>query len=348
MMVFICCILAVAVLKILAVVFVPLTIALLLAFVMYPLVRLLDNYRFPRLISIILIVIIIVAGMCTFGMVIFSSGSNILSLYPKYEYRLSEIYVWIARLLQLPYDESLSFWENLWGQLGIRTWVRNFAFSFSNIFINFMSTAVLVLMFLVFILLEASNIKGKLEAAFETRAERVKDMSYDLMSQVSRYLTAKFLISLVNGIIFAVAFRLIGLEFAILWGIIQFLMNFIPTLGSIATGATISLFALVQFWPDPVPIILIVIVVLGVNLILGNILDPKIIGEQVGISPLIVLASLVLWGFIWGFAGMVLAVPMTSIIKILCENVSMLEPVSILMGTKKGARKKAKQKKAKL
>ena len=335
LMVFICCIAAGAVLKITANVVLPFTIAFLLAFVMYPIVRWLDKHRIPRFISILLVLTIIIAGIYIFGMILFSSGSNILSIYPKYENRLTEIYIWVARYLELPYDESLSFWENLWGQLWIRTWVRGFALSFSNIFINFLSNAVLVLLFVVFILLEASYIKEKLEAAFEERSERINRMGHDLMSQVTRYLTAKFFISLANGIIFAVAFYFIGLEFAILWGVIQFVMNFIPNLGSIVTGIAISLFALIQFWPEPGPVILVVVVVLVVNLILCNIFDPKIIGEHVGISPLMVLISLSIWGYIWGFAGMILAVPMTVVIKIICENIPGMEPVSILMGSRK-------------
>jgi predicted PurR-regulated permease PerM len=115
-------------------------------------------------------------------------------------------------------------------------------------------------------------------------------------------------------------------------------MNFIPTLGSIVTGVGISLFALIQFWPNPAPVILVVVVVLAVNMILGNILDPKIVGEHVGISPLMVMVSLAIWGYIWGFAGMVISVPMTVIIKIVCENIPILEPVSVLLGTRKSIR----------
>ena len=163
-------------------------------------------------------------------------------------------------------------------------------------------------------------------------------MGHDLMAQVARYLTAKFFISLANGVIYAIGFSMVGLEFAVLWGIIQFLLNFIPTLGSIAAGVAIGLFALIQFWPEPGPVILVVVIILAWNLIVGNILDPKIIGEHVGISPLIILVSLLVWGWIWGFAGMVVAVPMTVIIKIVCENIPILEPVSILMGSRKSVR----------
>jgi predicted PurR-regulated permease PerM len=340
LMVFISCIAAGAVLKLASSVILPFTIAFLLAFVMYPLVELLDKFRVPRIISILLVVFIIVSGIYIFGMILFSSGSNILSIYPKYEKRLTEIYIWVARYLELPYDESLTFWENLWGQLGIRNWVRGFAFSFSSIFISFVTNATLVVLFVVFILLEASYLKEKLDAAFENRSDRINRMGRDLMTQVTRYLTAKFFISLANGVIFAVAFYFIGLEFAILWGVIQFVLNFIPNLGSIAAGVCISLFALVQFWPEPGPVIMVVGVVLAVNLILCNIFDPKIIGDHVGISPLMVMISLSIWGYIWGFAGMILAVPMTVIIKIVCENIPLLEPVSILIGTRKAVAKK--------
>jgi len=287
--------------------------------------------------------------MYIFGIVLFTSGRMIVAQIPNYEYRFNEIYNWIARLIDLPIDENLSLWQILWDQEGIRTWVRDFTISSSNTFLRFITSAVLVVLFMVFILLEASFFKEKLIIAYENRIKdigQIDRMGKDLISQVTRYLAAKFFISLVNGAIFAVAFHFVGLEFAIVWGVIQFLLNFIPTLGSIAAGVGISLFALLQFWPDPGPIIIVVTIILAVNLILCNIFDPKIIGEHVGISPLVILVSLSIWGFIWGFAGMLLAVPMTVIIKIVCENIPIMEPVSIILGSRKSAlRKKAEYEK---
>jgi predicted PurR-regulated permease PerM len=335
LMILICCILVGAVLKIASTVILPFTIAILLAFVMYPLVKGLDKFKIPRFVSILLIVIIMVAVLYILGIVLFSSGRMIVAQYPRYENRLTEIYIWVAQFFELPYDESLSIWENLWGQLEIRTLIQKFTLSSSSIFIKFLRDAVLILLFMVFILLEASYFKEKLEAAYEKRSERINQIGHDLMTQVTRYLAAKFVISLANGVIFIIAFYLVGLEFAVVWGVIQFFLNFIPTLGSIAAGVGISLFALIQFWPDPAPIIIVVAIVLATNMILGNILDPKIIGEHVGISPLIILVSLAVWGYIWGFAGMVLAVPMTVIIKIVCKNIPIMEPVSILIGSRR-------------
>jgi len=346
LMIFICVIIAVAVLKIASSVILPFTIALLLAFVMFPLVKSLDKIRCPRFFSILLVIIIIAAGLYFFGMVLFVSGRMIVHQVPNYESRFLEIYKWAADLFGFPMDAELSFWQNLWGQEGIRIIVRDVTISSSNQFLRFISSAVLVVLFIVFILMEAGFIKHKLTAAFENRIARITSMGNELISQVTRYLTAKFLISLANGIIFAVGFTIVGLDFAIVWGVIQFLLNFIPTLGSIVAGVTISLFALLQFWPEPGPIIIVVAIILLVNLVLCNIFDPKIVGDHVGISPLVILISLSIWGYIWGFAGMVLAVPMTVIIKIVCENIPIMEPVSILIGSRKAVlKKKAEQEK---
>jgi len=337
LMVFICCIIGAAVLRVTAPVILPFVIAILLTFVIFPIVIALDKIGCPRFVSILLVVFIIVIGLSAFGMVLFTSGVMIATQYPQYEERLFLVYYEAARLFQLPFDADLTFVENLWSQLGIRAFVFDFTIAFSNTVFRFMASAVLVILFVVFILLEASYFKEKLEAAFENRSERINKIGRDLMSQVSRYLVAKSLFSLANGIIYAVGFTIVGLEFAILWGILQFFMNFIPTLGSIATGVAISLFALVQFWPEPGPVIAVIVIILVVNMVLSNLLDPKFVGEHVGISPLVVLISLSFWGYIWGFTGMLLAVPLTVIIKIVCENIPIMEPVSILLGSRKSA-----------
>jgi len=335
LLVFICVIVGAAVLKIASTVILPFVIAALLAFVMFPMIKALDKLKFPRAVSILLVLVIVVTGMFLFGMVLFTSGMMIVEQYPQYEDRIETLYHWVAYLFDLPFDQALTIWQNLWDQAAIRNFVRDFTISFSNIIFQFVSSAVLVVLFLVFFLMEASYFKVKLLVAFENRIQQISRIGNDIINQVTRYLGAKFLFSLANGIIYSVGFTIIGLEFAIVWGVIQFFMNFIPTLGSIATGVAISLFALIQFWPDPGPVIAVVAIILVVNMILSNFLDPKLVGEHVGISPLVVLVSLSIWGYIWGFTGMLLAVPLTVIIKIVCENVPILEPVSILLGSRK-------------
>ncbi|HRZ90281.1 MAG TPA: AI-2E family transporter, partial [Spirochaetia bacterium] len=135
---FIALILAGAVLKITAPVLLPFTIAVLLSFVLEPLVFALEKLRIPRIIGILLSILFIGAGLYLIGVILFSSGRTILTLYPKYERRFSEIYSRVAEVFSLPYDEHLTFFQNLWGQLGLRVRVQGLAFQLSEAFLGFL------------------------------------------------------------------------------------------------------------------------------------------------------------------------------------------------------------------
>jgi predicted PurR-regulated permease PerM len=333
-----------AVLKMTAGIFLPFIIALLLALVMTPMVNFLEKIKVPRFISIISSGLIVIAVLLVMGVIFFNSARAILRVYPRYEARMTEIYIWLGQFFDLPYDEQLSFIQNLWGQLGIRTQIQLYTFTLSSTFIAFIRDVVMVALFLVFLLFEATFIKEKLSVSFENKcAGHIQKMSIDIMQQVSRYLSVKFIISVINGVLVAFFLRLIGVEFAAVWGIIQGILNFIPTLGSIAIGVVVSLYSVIQFWPEPGPIILTIITMLGVNMILGNIIDPKVMGDSLGLSPITILLSLFVWGFIWGFAGMVIAVPMMVIIKIVCENIPVLESISIILGSRRSVLAKKAQ-----
>ena len=330
------CILFGAVLKITSPVILPFTISVLLALVTSPLVKFLEKFHIPRIASVFLVLIFLVCGLFFMGMILYSSGRTLLTLYPKYEARLTDIYIYIARLFELPYDEHLSFFQNLWGQLGVRNRVRVMTLSFTNAFLLFLKDAFMVALFMIFLLLEAVFIRKKLDKAFEgPRAVQIKKISNDVMTQVTRYLSIKFIISLATGILVGAGLRIVGLEFAAVWGVIQFILNFIPNIGSIAVGMAATLFALVQFWPNPAPVVAVALIMLALNMIIGSIMEPKIMGDNLGLSPLIVLIALLAFGWLWGFSGLILAVPMMVIIKIVCENIPMLEPISILFGSRK-------------
>ncbi|MCR5622285.1 MAG: AI-2E family transporter, partial [Treponema sp.] len=111
---------------------------------------------------------------------------------------------------------------------------------------------------------------------------------------------------------------------------------FIPNFGSIISCLVTGLFALLQFYPRIGHVVYVFVMVLSVNMILGNFVEPRWEGRDLGLSPFIILVSLSLWGYIWGFVGMILAVPMTVIIKIICENVESLRPVAIMIGGNPG------------
>jgi predicted PurR-regulated permease PerM len=340
---FVCFILAVAALKLTTPVVIPLTIALLFTFVLDPLISLLEKVKIPRVLGSIFVVLLAGFAIYLVGLILFGGMRSILGQYPKYEQRFTEIYTKAAEFLGLPYDEQLSLFQNIWGQNGLRLKVQSYALGFSESFLSFLKDAVIVILIVVFLLIELGHFRKRVEVAFAGRiSRRIQIIIAGIITEVSRYLAVKFIISLLTGVLAAASLSIIGLDFAILWGIIAFIMNFIPNLGSIVSWGGTTLFALVQFWPYPGPILATGIVMLAINFILGNAVEPKIQGDNLGLSPFVIVASLVGWGWLWGFAGLVLAVPMTVIIKIVCENVPMLEPVSILLGSYKEVKIKSK------
>lgn len=348
-LVFITCISVGVILKVTAPVILPFTIALFLAMVMNPMVVFLEQRRLPRIVSILLAIGIIITGLYLIGAALFSSARTILTLYPRYERRLTEIYVTLAGFFELSYDEQLSFFDNLWNQWGIRSRIRGMTLFLSNGFIGFLKEALMVVLFMAFLLLETAFFEDKIDLAFEhKRSGQIKKIGADVMRQMSRYISAKFFISLATGIAVTIGLSLTGLEFAVIWGLIQFILNFIPNIGSIVAGTGVGLFALLQFWPEPGPVVITVLIMVGVNMLIGNILEPKIMGDNLGIAPIAVLMSLMIWGWLWGFVGLILAVPMTVIVKILCENIPMLEPVSILLGSRKAVLAKKAEAQAKV
>ena len=199
----------------------------------------------------------------------------------------------------------------------------------------------MVVLFVIFLLIETASLKTRIALAFENKlSDQLRKIASSVACEITRYLSVKLLISLATGIIVGVALQIIGVEFAPVWAVIQFILNFIPIIGSVAVGVVVTLFALLQFWPEPGPVIAVGLVMLGSNQIIGSFIEPRVTGYNLGISPLIIILSLLLWGWLWGFAGMILAVPMTVIIKIICENIPIMEPVSLLLGTGKAAKAK--------
>jgi predicted PurR-regulated permease PerM len=327
-----------AVLKITSSVVLPFTVSLLLAIVTSPIVKKLIEFRIPRIVSIMLVLLLLIIALAFICMVLYSSGRVLITLYPKYEARITEIYIWIARVFELPYDDHLSIFDNIWGQVGVRSRIRIMTLSFSNAFLFFLKDTFMVALFMIFLLIEAAFFREKLDKVFEgPRAAKIRKISSDLLTQVTRYLSIKFIISLVTGLVVGATLKIIGLEFAAVWGVIQFILNFIPNVGSIAVGLAATAFSLIQFWPAPGPIVATGLVMLSANLVIGSVLEPKIMGDNLGLSPLVVLVALLVFGWLWGFAGLILAVPMMVIIKIVCENIPVLEPISILMGSRKAA-----------
>lgn len=160
-----------------------------------------------------------------------------------------------------------------------------------------------------------------LETLTIQRELRLRKTFKDITEQVQRYIVTKFLISLSVGLLVGIILRLFDIEFFIIWATFAVLLNFIPNVGSVIAVILPTLMTLVQYESFGYAIAVAVVLIIVQNII-GNIIEPKIFGDRLGLNPLVILLSLLLWGYIWGIIGMFLSVPLTAIIKIVFSNSS--------------------------
>lgn len=323
------------VLKLASSVVLPVTIAILISLVFEPIIVTINKkFHIPWVLGIVVVLSIVLVSIYILGTLVINSLRTIFDSYLKYEERFMFIYKNIATLFSLPFNEDNSLFDNLWGQLGVRQAVQTATLSLSTNIIGLLKNLLLIFLFCIFFLLDLRYLRQKLEYAFDdSHKGRVTLIITDIIQQVTRYISVKFYISLLTGILVYLGALIVKLDFPIVWAFLAFILNFIPNFGSIISCILTSVFALVQFWPKPGPVVFVVIVMVGVNFILGNFIEPRIQGRNLGLSPFIIIVSLSFWGWLWGFAGLVLGVPMMVILKIICDNFSILQPLSTIMGT---------------
>lgn len=311
------------VLKLAASVFIPLVVAWFLLQISRPVILFGQKLKLPHVLNVVFVFIVIFL-LCLVGIKFFASqimaSERLLVLYGA---KLNELVGRVLELLQLP-EDSLS---------GVSI-LRRYMSSISGRVFNFSSHFVMTLIFLMFMLLEIPVLDRKIDNAFSgEHAARIKLILESISQQASRYLRTMTLVSFITGVCIWAALLIIGVEFAAGWGILAFLLNFIPAVGSFIAVVPPVLMSLLQFSPDsPLPVI--TLLVLGaIQMTTGNILAPKLFGDRLGLSPVLIMLSLLFWSMLLGVPGAILSVPITSTIKIVCENIPSLRPIAIMMGT---------------
>ena len=319
--------------KTMSTVIIPVVLSFMLSFVFLPIIKKLNvKTGIPWVISSLIIVILFFVAILGLTSILVTSLTGIISEYPKYENRFMSIYQLIAQNLDIEIDNSKSLFQNLWTSLKVREYTQKLAVMLSSGVISFSKTIFLISIMTAFILIEMRLTKRKMHYAFKDNKAKISRISHQIINQTVRYISIKFFISLSTGILCGLASLIIGLDFPIVWGFLAFIMNFIPIFGSIISVGFTTLFSLLQFYPNWGKTVFVLIFMTSVNMILGNILEPRIEGKNLGISPVMILISLSLWGYIWGFTGMLLAVPLMVIIKIVCENIDYLKGLAIIIG----------------
>ncbi len=304
----------------------PFVIALLLSFILNPLVEVFVKIKIPRFLAIILVIFVLLGMSLLVGVILYQSIQSILAQYAKYQSRFLNLVNFLTTEFDLP--------PNLISTLEITRTMATLLVNISSGFFGFLGNVSLTLVFLLFILLERPLMKRKLREAFhDKKTEDMNEIFININNQVGRYLIIKLFVSLLTGTIIFIGFSFMGLDFPFVWAVLTFLFNFIPTIGSIVITGITAIFAVIQFFPQWNIIIGVVTLMTITQLLIGNILDPKLTGDSLNLSPVVILLALLLWGWLWGTSGLFLAVPLTVGMKIIFEYVPGLEFLGIVMGT---------------
>jgi predicted PurR-regulated permease PerM len=200
-----------------------------------------------------------------------------------------------------------------------------------------LSNFLLIMLTMIFMLLEAASFPVKVRAAIGSRRFDAENMRQAVL-QIQRYLGLKTVTSLTTGLLIGMWTAILGLEFAVVWGLLAFLLNYIPNIGSIVAAVPAVLLGLVQ--EGLAYAILVAIGYVVVNFAIGNFIEPWLMGRTLGLSTLVVFLSLVFWGWMWGSVGMLLSVPLTMIVKILLENTDDLKWMAVMLDSRRGAEKR--------
>ncbi len=196
------------------------------------------------------------------------------------------------------------------------------------------TSALLVLLMVFFMLLEASSIPTKLRAALGNADTTIMQLS-KITDSIKRYLAIKTVTSLATGISVAIWLAIIGIDFPLLWGLLAFLLNYIPNIGSFIAAIPALLLAFIQLGIGAT--VFAGVGYLLINGLIGNVIEPRVMGRGVGLSTLVVFLSLVFWGWVLGSVGMLLSVPLTMCIKIVLESNEDTRWIAILMGSEASA-----------
>lgn len=286
-------------------VLVPLTLALLVTYTLAPLVDGLARLKVPRVVGL-LVALSLVAGLAfLLGLLVASSVNQLSERGPEYQQRLiqmgNSLLEWV-RARGLPIEET-TLQERL-AALPITSMILG---SLNQVLAS-ISTLLLVLVFVFFLMSGRRHDVPRSEVWVE------------IDRRINRYLLVKVASSTVTGLLTGLVLWAIGLDLAVVFGLLAFVLNFIPSLGSIFAVILPLPVALVQFGTS-FETLLVLVIPSAIQMTIGTVIEPRIAGQALSLHPVTVLLSLIFWGILWGLPGMFLAVPVTAVIKIILDRI---------------------------
>jgi AI-2 transport protein TqsA len=311
---------------------VPFLLAVFLALISFRPMLWLQQRRVPSIAAALLIVIAMMLVLAGVGGVVGTSIADFTAALPRYQARLDSIVQGTINLIAGFLGDDRTLVDV--GDLIDPGWAMGQAANILNALQDVLTNTFLILFTMVFILLEASSLGVKMQAAFGRSADSFKRQR-QFLHNLGRYMGIKTVVSMVTGLSASLLTWWIGVDFPLLWGMLAFLFNYVPAIGSIIAAVPPILMALVQLGIGEAGSTAIGF--LAINMLFGNFIEPRIMGYGVGISPLVVFTGLVLWGWIFGPVGMLLSVPLTMTLKMALEADERTNWLAILIGSERDA-----------
>jgi predicted PurR-regulated permease PerM len=294
---------------------VPFLLAVFIAMIVSPLLAWLKQRQVPGSIAILLIISLILLIGLILGAVIGSSVESFRQDIPVYSAKLGVMSAAIQQgLAQQGIAIDAEQWQNSFDPSAVMRWVGSTLASFGNV----MTNSVLILLTVIFILAENTSFGDKLRMA--RGDQNTQAWLAEFSSSIHGYLAIKSAISAVTGMLIYIWLTVLGVDYAVLWGLIAFLLNFVPTVGSFIAAVPAVLLALVQLG------------LVVVNFVMGSAIEPRWMGKGLNLSPLVVFVSLVFWGWVLGPVGMLLSIPLTIMVKIALAANEDTRWISIMLG----------------
>ena len=321
-------------LKILSFIFIPLVFAMFIALLFLPMLRWLKKKGLPKFVGITLVILIIVGVMKLGGELIKISSNEIRStegaFFEKAEMKVVDLIVTVEAFFGV---------ERLQGETIVKRYFEqdNFFEKFGTTigFISDTLTMILMTAFFVILLLsESINFQSILNSTlFKFKHASVKTFM-KIERDILRFVKVKFLISLLTGIGFSIACLIFDVSFPIFWGLFAFIINFVQMIGSIISVLLLALFAFIELDPSGT-LLLFILSITSVQVLMGGVLEPVLMGKTFALNVVTVLVMLMLWGYLWNIPGLIMSIPITVFIKIVLEQFPKTKVIAELMsGTK--------------
>ncbi len=309
---------------------IPIAVAVMIWYLLNALARgfhwlTLGSRHLPNWAAMTLAIVTVLIGLSLIAKLVGDNIAQVSAAAPAYQANIEALIANASKLVGFDQPPDIAA---VFEQIDLRELAARFASAVAG----FAGSFGIVLIYVLFLLFEQRGFDKKMRALFPDteRREEVRGVLHRMQQQIQTYVAIKTFTSVLTGGISYVVLVAVGVDFAVFWGFIIFLLNYIPTVGSLLGIIFPALLALIQF-PTPGPFFIVLGGIGIVQFLIGSVLEPRLTGASLNISPLVVILSLALWGSIWGIVGMFLCVPLTVIAMIILSYFERTRPIAILL-----------------